>query len=167
MSVSWTTVAPTAITGVVGLAGIGGSILSAKLAGRTATANVLLSINAEDVRAKVNEKRRIYATALASFNEMGTAATLARTFYSQDSQDALLANTTREHAAAAAMWLSVNELRITASPGTVETAEDLARTFAEYVQATYKGENKPSNMDASKALSSVVRAMRADLEEPP
>ncbi len=55
-----------AITGIVGLAGIGGTLWSGRLAAKSAVQTLTLSISAEDRRAKVAEKRRIYAAYLAS-----------------------------------------------------------------------------------------------------
>jgi hypothetical protein len=56
---------PTIITGAVGVAGIGGTLLSA----RWQTASVKLSIAAEDERAKRAEKRRIYAAAYSALSD--------------------------------------------------------------------------------------------------
>jgi hypothetical protein len=57
---------PAAITGVVGLAGIGGTLLSARMTGKSDAANLRMSVSAEDTRAKLAEKRRIYANCLAA-----------------------------------------------------------------------------------------------------
>ena len=57
----WSTIAPAAITGVVGLAGIVGTIMSARQASRSASRDLQLSIKAEDKRASTAERRRIYA----------------------------------------------------------------------------------------------------------
>jgi hypothetical protein len=61
------------VTGVVGLAGIGGTLLSARMAARSAVENLRTSISAEDARAKVAEKRRIYASCLAALGAHATA----------------------------------------------------------------------------------------------
>ena len=57
----WSIIAPAAITGVVGLAGIAGSIMSARPTSRSASRNLQFSIKAEDKRADTAERRRIYA----------------------------------------------------------------------------------------------------------
>jgi hypothetical protein len=62
----WGTVIPTIVTGVVGIAGIGGSIIAAKIASKSAVDNLRISISAEDVRAQRAEKRLIYAKCLAA-----------------------------------------------------------------------------------------------------
>jgi len=61
------------ITGIVGLAGIGGTLLAAKMAAKSAAENLRTSISAEDARAKVAEKRRIYASCLAALSAHATA----------------------------------------------------------------------------------------------
>ncbi len=62
----------TVVTGVVGLAGIGGTLLSARMTGESDAANLRASIRAEDARARLAEKRRIYAScvgALIAFSD--------------------------------------------------------------------------------------------------
>jgi ABC-type transporter Mla maintaining outer membrane lipid asymmetry ATPase subunit MlaF len=72
--VDWASVVPGAITGVVGIVGIGGSVLSARMAGKSAAQNLQMSIQAEDTRASRAEKRRICASYLASLIEVMAAA---------------------------------------------------------------------------------------------
>lgn len=48
-------------TGLVGLAGIGGTILSARMAGNSASRNLQTSISAENQRADRAEQRRVYS----------------------------------------------------------------------------------------------------------
>lgn len=62
-------VVSTAVTGAVGVAGIAGSIVSARIASRSAEKTQQLSISAEDKRAGLAEKRRVYAALLTT---MGT-----------------------------------------------------------------------------------------------
>lgn len=57
---------PAAITGAVGIAGIGGTVLSATITRKSAAENLRISIDAENERIKLAEKRRIYAQALAA-----------------------------------------------------------------------------------------------------
>jgi hypothetical protein len=59
--VPWSTI----ITGAVGVTGIGGTLLSA----RWQTAGVKLSIAAEDERARLAQKRRVYAATTAALND--------------------------------------------------------------------------------------------------
>jgi hypothetical protein len=54
------------VTGVVGLAGIGGTLLSARMTGKSDAENLRASISAEDQRVKLAEKRRIYASCIAA-----------------------------------------------------------------------------------------------------
>lgn len=70
---SWDAIVPNLITGVVGVAGIAGSILAAHQARKSAAENLRTGISAEDRRAKVAEKRRIYAACLTALNNMMTA----------------------------------------------------------------------------------------------
>jgi hypothetical protein len=53
------------VTGAVGLAGIGGTLLSARMTAKSGAENLRTSISAEDARANRAEKRRIYANYFA------------------------------------------------------------------------------------------------------
>jgi len=68
--VDWGIVISGAITGIVGIAGIGGSIMSARLAGKSATQNLQVSITAENERARLAEKRRCYMHYLAASSDL-------------------------------------------------------------------------------------------------
>ncbi len=52
----WATVVPTAIAGVVGLAGIGGTLLSARLTSKSDAENLRTSISAEDAGAQAGRE---------------------------------------------------------------------------------------------------------------
>src|SRR5262249_35076237 len=64
----WTAVTSTVITGVVGIAGVAGTIVSARIARTSATKDLQLSLNAENERARLAEKRRVYAALNAALN---------------------------------------------------------------------------------------------------
>lgn len=65
--VSWTTL----ITGIVGaVIGVAGTSLGAWLTGRTQTANLQLSIDAERERTRIADKRQTYARCLASLTDV-------------------------------------------------------------------------------------------------
>ena len=65
--VSWTTL----ITGIVGaVIGVAGTSLGAWLTGKTQTANLRVSIDAERERARVADKRQTYARCLTSLTEV-------------------------------------------------------------------------------------------------
>jgi hypothetical protein len=68
----WASIAPAAITGVVGLAGIGASIWSARIAGKTSTANLIRSIGAENERIREAEMRNARQLAYKEFLSTGT-----------------------------------------------------------------------------------------------
>jgi hypothetical protein len=67
------------VTGAVGLAGIGGTLLSAKMTGKSDAENLRTSISAEDRRARLAEKRRIYAGCVAAVTAYSDATVAANT----------------------------------------------------------------------------------------
>ncbi len=75
----WAIVIPTAITGAVGLAGIGGTLLSARMTGMSDAKNLRTSIRAEDARARLADKRRIYAGCVAALTAYSDATVAANT----------------------------------------------------------------------------------------
>src|SRR6266550_1760771 len=66
----WASVVSVAITGVVGIAGVAGTIVAARIASKSATKDLNLSISGENDRSNKAEKRRIYASCLASFTKL-------------------------------------------------------------------------------------------------
>jgi hypothetical protein len=71
--VDWATVASVAITGAVGIAGVAGTIAAARIAGKSARESAMLSINAENRRARLADKRQIYAHAVAALDAAAVA----------------------------------------------------------------------------------------------
>ena len=61
---------PTLITGAVGVAGIVGTILAAQLTARSQAANLMITIDAERDRARVADKRQVYANFISALNEL-------------------------------------------------------------------------------------------------
>lgn len=61
------------VTGVVGLAGIGGALLSARMTSKSDAANLRTRISAEDARARLAEKRHIYANCLTALTACASA----------------------------------------------------------------------------------------------
>jgi hypothetical protein len=76
----WSIVLPTAITGVVGVAGIAGSIISARQTSKSASRDLHLGIKAEDKRASIAEKRRIYAAFNAAIEGLWIVVTSSEDF---------------------------------------------------------------------------------------
>jgi cation transporter-like permease len=77
--VNWGTIIPTVVTGVVGLAGISGSIVSARIASKTASKNLEKSIHAKAARIIRAEKRLLYANYLAALTRLREFVALSET----------------------------------------------------------------------------------------
>jgi hypothetical protein len=76
--VDWATVASVAITGAVGIAGVAGTIIAARIAGKSARESAMLSVNAENRRVRLADKRRVYAHAIAALDAAAVAEDRAR-----------------------------------------------------------------------------------------
>lgn len=135
--VPWSTI----ITGAVGVAGIGGTLLSA----RWQTASVKLSIAAEDAQAKLAEKRRIYAAASAALNN-GLVAMSAMNVSVNDSDTAALSSLLVT--AGNIAW----ELQLIASA-------EVGRHARDALNALREGDGDT----LLESLAALIPAMRADL----
>jgi hypothetical protein len=80
-TISWDVVVTATVTGAVGIAGIAGTLWQEKKARESqsrdlklsidsAAENLRMSLKAEDARAKIAEKRRIYARCAAAIDDL-------------------------------------------------------------------------------------------------
>jgi hypothetical protein len=146
----WASIVPAAITGVVGLAGIVGSVLSAKL-----------GINAEHKLAHTSEKRRIYA----AFN----SAVEGLWFIATSSEDFTI-DPGRFHynQAMSLLWSTYYEVSLMTSGRVSVLAIDVTNTMTQFANdlKTLKGNrggHEPSGFN--KKREDLVNAMRTDLGE--
>jgi hypothetical protein len=150
------------ITGAVGLAGIGGTILAARMTGTSQIAGLKLSISAENDRSRLAEKRTIYATCLASFEAMRERVVIFKLLDTEASQNKPSAWATAVAQAASDVAIAVAQLKLIA-PATVGP---LADALADFLREA------PTTMDDYRAADYIQRrgqlcdAMRADLGEP-
>ena len=94
------------VTGVVGLAGIGGTLLAARMTSKSDAANLRTSISAEDARANRAEKRRIYANYLAALSA-GFGSSVASSTYKGPAD--------QKHDEIAAQWRDARTTALSAS----------------------------------------------------
>jgi hypothetical protein len=159
-AMDWATVASVAITGAVGVAGVAGTIISARIAGKSARDSAGLSINAEADRARLAEKRRIYARALGALDSAALAVVAARSWRAQadsgeESTEALAkAAESRAHANALVgpAHNAVSELRLIAPGGAGALASKALTNVDDFTVYA----------DLQKKL---FEALRADLDE--
>jgi len=151
----------TLLAGVAGgVVGVGGTCLGAWLTGRTQTANLKLSISAENERAHVAEKRRAYANCLAAAHAATHDAGFRRFLDAGGNQDVKLLEESAwaSFKADRALTLAVAEVALIAP----DNVADLAWAVAEAIF----GSDKPFDDTVDDALDDLNEAMRADLGEP-
>jgi hypothetical protein len=168
--VDWASVVPGAITGIVGIAGIGGSIVSAKLAGKSATQNLQTSIAAENERARLADKRRIYASFQASMDNVYVAIDTAQTSRAGADREQHVSDM---RAAATTMLAAMTELQLIAPKDLRNLATDVGNLTARHFRAAEEGRRTiqlTSKEGAERKFAEerleLYRAMRADLGEP-
>jgi hypothetical protein len=158
--VDWTIVVSGAITAAVGIAGVTGTIIAAKIAGNSARESARLSIKAESDLARIADKRRVYARALAAVHAAASAAeSAARATSDGKSGEVRSAAERRWNEAGWAVTDAMSELRLIA-PGPVG---DQATLILGYLNDLRYG--KLSNTGLVKARDTLFNAMRIDLDE--
>jgi len=164
----WPAIVTGIVIGVVALAGIAATYWQGKRATQAASENLRNSIDAENERARLAEKRRIYAACQAAFTAMRIESITHRVAYqpppSQDQRDAaeLALNQARQ-----AMLHVTSELLLIAPEGVRKIAADLTDSYLGYITATVRGASLAEPTEPAGHLQNqLYDAMRADLGEP-
>jgi hypothetical protein len=163
----WPAIAASISTGVAAVAGIGGTILGARIAGKSQLSGLNLSISAEDERAKITEKRRIYAQCHAAFNNMVTAVVAVRTYMVKEITERQIPAADHQTVVASEMYVALSELKLIASTEVAEAAERVADYFRAYTAATSQAAGLDEGLEYRYLRNRLYRIMREDLGEPP
>jgi hypothetical protein len=177
MATDWVSFVPSVVTGIVGLAGIGGATWQAKRSREAAAAdlrgsldaaaeNLRLGIIADGERARLVERRRIYAEYLAAVNLNILAVTRLR--------DTLRKR--KGEAEVDSMWIAVqdcvlasNNLRMAldliASEDVIEHAIGISNFLNQIQDETLAGQTTEQGL-WPRDLELLGNAMRSDLGEP-
>jgi hypothetical protein len=156
------------VTGAVGAAGIAGTLLSARLTARSHIAGLKLSTAAEEERAHLAEKRRIYAGFHTSIDRLIVDWNLMHEGMGGAGPDEREELKQVPDAAMMAMSNSLSEIKLIAPEPVGRQAEKLARLFRAISQAILS-ERDGAELDAIgseifRQRSALYEAMRADLE---
>jgi len=165
---NWPAIITGVVTGVVGVAGIVATYWQGKRATEAASESFRRSIYAADERARLDEKRRIYAACQAAFTAMRIESITHRVAHQpppdQAQRDAaeLALNQVQR-----AMLNATSELLLIAPKDVNKLAEDLTDSYLSYITATVRGASleEPTG-PAAHMQSQLYDAMRADLDEP-
>lgn len=157
--VSWTTL----VTGIIGgVIGVSGTSLGAWLTGKTQTANLKLSINADREHAQIADKRQIYARCLASLTEVVFAAANLDDYGDDISAEERRSLALAMHESLASMVVSMSGIRLVAPESLGDLAEDIGRKVT---RAAVDIElHIDSNFDFTSLRRQLYQAMRADLD---
>ena len=149
--VDWASIAVAGATVVAAIGGIWGTARQAsrgreaaaedlKKSLDAAAANIRLNIIADDERARIAEKRRIYAACQASFIAMiGPVIRHRREFSAATTPEQREAARSRLDTPRAAMFNAVSELRLIAPPDIGELANAVERNFMTFISDTNDG----------------------------
>jgi hypothetical protein len=153
----WASVVSIAITGLVGIAGVAGTILAAGIASKSATKDLQLSISAENDRVNKAEKRRIYAGFQTSVESMLRATVKDGEAAEPEKKEARAGRDKAE----IQMALAFNELELIAPYSVERSAWKVVTHFVDYVYGQQAWIDKFAYLQEQS-----IDAMRADLNEP-
>jgi hypothetical protein len=146
------------VTGLVGAAGIAGALLSAGLTARWQLVSLKVGIAAENERARLAEKRRIYAQFLGSSVNVRLAIIYNDLLANSDQPTSEL---TDRITATMSEWANRGYEVALIAPKNVG---DLVETS---VKLLYDEYDESQQRMFGKAIDALTEAMRADLGEPP
>jgi hypothetical protein len=177
----WPAIVAAITTGVVGLAGIGGTLWQGKRSREAQAAdlkesldsqaeNLKAGINAENERARHADKRNVYASSLAAFNETMSSAVNYRVARQHASNEEELRHMRdRQDDAQTAMFESLQVVMLIATQEVCERAIHLQDGLIAFMKATFEEDSNdaaPSVKDIGQLRDKLLRALRADLGEP-
>lgn len=176
----WPAITAAIVTGIAAVVGIGGTAWQAKRARQAASAdlqksvdaaaaNLLVGINAEDVRADRAVKRQIYSQFQAALDDvfLSVSDLQITTRSAEDGSEALVARAKQVTATLVTLFKALAEVRLIAPPPVADKAIDAV--YAAFVEAQaskdpdheYDGDSSVFN-----ERQDLYREMRADLGVP-
>jgi hypothetical protein len=165
---NWPAIVTGIVTGTLGLAGIMATYWQGRRATRAASENFRTGMDVESERARLADKRRIYAAGQAAFTAMRIESITHRVAYqpppNQEQRDAaeLALNQAQR-----AMLSATSELLLIAPEPVRKLATELTDNYVSYITATVRGASLDEPSDPLGHMQSqLYDAMRADLGEP-
>ena len=135
---------------------------------QAAAEQLVTSINAEDRRAYIAEKRRIYASVLTAFNEVTIAATAYRVARVGNDDEERKTAVARQTTAQEGMFQAIGELLLIAPPEVAGNAIALQGALIEFMKSSHAGAPfaGPEPWAIAGVRDALLRSMRVDLGEP-
>ena len=165
----WASILPAAITGVVGLAGIGGALWEGKRTREAASSalqssldaaaeNLASSAKAEDMRAYVAEKRRIYAAFNSAIERLWFVVTSSQDFTIDPGRSSY-------NKAMTALWSAYYEVSLIAPSAIEQSGRALTNAMKEFGAARLQDRQagEPPRFDEDRKR--LIDDMRTDLGE--
>jgi hypothetical protein len=160
----WAGIAAAGATVVAAVGGIWGTAWQASRARQAASADLRLSIDADDRRTRVAEKRRVYAACLTAANEWSAALRNDRLSRTHDGKKK--GNEYNEMLRARNIFVNAISSVTLISPQVGTLATFLFASYLDYVKATDNGaRDTDDNGEQSASFQELFDAMYADLSE--
>ena len=144
---------------ITGAVGVGGTALGAWLNGRTQTKTLRLSLDAENARARLAEKRRVYAALLAALNNY------SRLGRSLDLDPSLPLNRTELNDAQARIFDAASEVIVIAPRQLGIQVSEISNQALAFTRAVQRDRSTKFPDDFYYERVGLVGELRADLGE--
>ena len=164
----WPAIITGIVIGVIGLAGIVATYWQGKRATEMASESLRKSIDVENERARLAEKRRIYAACQAAFTAMRIESITHRVAYQPPpNQEQRAAAELALNQIQRQMLNATGELLLIAPADVRKIAADLSDSYLSYIAATVRGASLDEPTEPVRHTQrQLYDAMRADLDEP-
>jgi hypothetical protein len=155
------------VTGLVGAAGIAGTLLSARITARSDMAGLRLSIAAEEQRAQLAEKRRIYAEFNTSIDKLLVANAQMHEHWAAAGPDGRQALRSAQDAAMTALSTCLGEIMLIGPKSIATQAGSLVEPLLTYAGRPFSADGEEDGEIVLARFpsqrSALFEAMRADL----
>jgi hypothetical protein len=142
---------------ITGIVGVGGTALGAWLNGRMQTKTLRLGINAENERARLAERRRVYAHSLAAIDKLHMTGVKEVAYRGKVPNDALMATIRERFDALNVLHVVVSELELIATGEVWRLVNQIVPLLLDYQNL--------NQVDYQRLRNGLRVAMRADLGE--
>jgi hypothetical protein len=165
----WTSIVPAAITGVVGLGGIGGSLWQAKESRQAAKAdlkesldatsrNLVTTLDADDQRMHDAEKRRIYVAFNTAIENLWIVATSSEDFTTDPGRD-------HYNNAMKQLWSTCFEITLIAPRHVSDLVLHITNVMNQFASDLRADRSTAEPSDFDRKREELITAMRDDLGE--
>lgn len=155
------------ITGAVGVAGIAGTILAARMVARNQTSNLVLSINEQRDSARLVDKRQAYANYMAALHrfEVMMMATMAEVYYIETDPEKIRSAVLEIFAKNSAIYDRLSELELIGSEAVIIQAQALKSRVMSFMAEIPVDDNGVIDIPAVESWDAQIDQLEKELHK--